>query len=76
MLWKTVPHTPHSRRVTIALLLAAAPIELATYSLLRSCGFPVGSRSLHLLTLFPGGIAWFAAFWYAFYFRVKALGRP
>jgi len=75
MPWKTVPHTRKSRQVTIALLIAAAPVELATYALLRNCGYPAGSRALLLLTLFPGGIVWFAAFFYAFYFRVDRQTR-
>ena len=57
------------RLVMLALLALAAVIQAAWYYLLRSGGFPNASAALVLLTLFPGGVGWYAAFAYAFRMR-------
>jgi len=54
------------RLVILALLALASVIQVAWYYLLRSGGLPNSSAALVLLTLFPGGLGWYAAFAYAF----------
>ena len=73
--WQYVPHTRKSFTTTLLLLVAAVVVQLETYYLLRACGLSAGSRSLGLLIIFPGGIFWYVAFAYAFYFRVQR-SRP